>query len=308
VKIQKPSTKVLVFIILATILVIIAIVGSSFQKKTNTITAQKQINLTIKNSLDKQFDPVDTDGDGLPDWQEKLWGTDPNNPDTDGDGTSDGDEVAQGRNPLIPGPDDKMASTEYLVEDYKTNDAFDQNSYTSILSKKLLLKVAQLAQSGQSTPEDGEKLAENLYKESLELVNIPDKYSIDLFITFEGKEKEKLEEYLNSFKMVQLEELYKIDTKNKNELVQFITAYKNMAHKMTLFPIPADLLKTHSKITNNYYLTSEALINLNNSDNDPLLGLLSIPIYQKISFEQPILFKQIETYLKNNGVDIYDTE
>ncbi len=35
---------------------------------------------------------LDSDGDGIPDWLEKLIGTDPYNPDTDGDGLSDGEE------------------------------------------------------------------------------------------------------------------------------------------------------------------------------------------------------------------------
>jgi hypothetical protein len=33
--------------------------------------------------------PLDSDNDGLPDDEERLKGTDPNNPDTDGDGLSD---------------------------------------------------------------------------------------------------------------------------------------------------------------------------------------------------------------------------
>lgn len=41
----------------------------------------------------------DADQDGLPDWEEKLWGTDVNSSDTDGDGTSDGEEVKLGQNP-----------------------------------------------------------------------------------------------------------------------------------------------------------------------------------------------------------------
>lgn len=35
---------------------------------------------------------LDSDGDGLKDWQEQIFGTDPNNSDTDGDGILDGDE------------------------------------------------------------------------------------------------------------------------------------------------------------------------------------------------------------------------
>ena len=44
---------------------------------------------------------IDADRDGLPDWKERLYGSDINKPDTDGDGTGDGDEIAQKRNPVI---------------------------------------------------------------------------------------------------------------------------------------------------------------------------------------------------------------
>jgi protein-disulfide isomerase len=46
---------------------------------------------------------VDTDGDGLSDAQEKVYGTDPNKTDTDGDGYSDGEEVKNGYNPTGEG-------------------------------------------------------------------------------------------------------------------------------------------------------------------------------------------------------------
>src|SRR3989344_2117840 len=46
----------------------------------------------------------DTDGDGLRDWEEELWGTQKNNPDTDGDGVSDGEEIVRGTDHRVPGP------------------------------------------------------------------------------------------------------------------------------------------------------------------------------------------------------------
>lgn len=51
---------------------------------------------------------IDSDCDGLTNAEEKLYGTDPNNPDTDGDGYSDGVEVKSGYDPLKAAPGDKI--------------------------------------------------------------------------------------------------------------------------------------------------------------------------------------------------------
>ena len=50
----------------------------------------------------------DSDNDGLRDWEEELYHTNPNNPDTDGDGYLDGEEINSGHNPLIKAPGDKL--------------------------------------------------------------------------------------------------------------------------------------------------------------------------------------------------------
>ena len=46
---------------------------------------------------------IDTDGDTIPDGEERFFGTDPLKADTDGDGFSDADEIKNGYNPLGPG-------------------------------------------------------------------------------------------------------------------------------------------------------------------------------------------------------------
>lgn len=50
----------------------------------------------------------DSDNDGLKDWEEKFYGTDPINPDTDNDGYLDGEEINSGHNPLVKGPNDNQ--------------------------------------------------------------------------------------------------------------------------------------------------------------------------------------------------------
>jgi len=57
---------------------------------------------------------VDTDGDGLTDYDEEhIHGTDPDDPDTDDDGISDGDEIANGTNPLVAEPEEEDFLSEY---------------------------------------------------------------------------------------------------------------------------------------------------------------------------------------------------
>lgn len=55
-----------------------------------------------------QSESKDTDNDGLKDWQEELFKSDPLNPDTDGDGYLDGEEINSGFNPLVKSPGDKL--------------------------------------------------------------------------------------------------------------------------------------------------------------------------------------------------------
>lgn len=63
----------------------------------------------VQNTRDRVADSgntADSDQDGLKDWEEAIWHTDPEKSDSDGDGMTDGQEVAENRNPLKPGSND----------------------------------------------------------------------------------------------------------------------------------------------------------------------------------------------------------
>lgn len=63
-----------------------------------------------------EFDS-DDDSDGLKNWEEALWGTNPKNQDTDNDGAPDGAETREGRDPAKPGPNDRaIPVAERLTE------------------------------------------------------------------------------------------------------------------------------------------------------------------------------------------------
>ncbi|MFC1731427.1 hypothetical protein ACFL6I_14000 [candidate division KSB1 bacterium] len=69
-----------------------AFVFNASQNNSRDTTAET---LQVNKNLEKivtQTVAADSDGDGLKDWEEILFGTDPNNPDTDNDGVLDGEE------------------------------------------------------------------------------------------------------------------------------------------------------------------------------------------------------------------------
>ncbi len=303
-KLKTPSPKVLAFLLIVVLLTTITIVSSKLFKYINKPSNSPVVDLIIKNNLDKKLDPKDTDSDGLPDWQEEIWGSNKNNPDTDGDGTTDGKEVNESRNPTVAGPDDKILSDREIALQYVPGKT-DPDSVTSILSKNLLLRLAQLQQSGQYNSQTSEELATGLVDQTLAEVQIPDKYPTSVFLTFDSKDKQKLEEYKNKLIDIQKNELAKADPNNK-DLTPIIAGFKNMAFQLSVISVPKDLLSVHAKIANGYYIAAEALINLKTSDEDPVLGILSIPIYKKVSEEQPILYQQVQNYLEDNGI-IFNT-
>ena len=115
--------------------------------------------LSIKNMPDLknfagfigQLPPLDQDGDGLPDSQEAVLGTDKTLVDTDGDGLTDGEEVSLGTNPLAADSDgdgysdfaEAQASTNPLLASSNPNQApslIDLN-YSAVLENQPPLTV-----------------------------------------------------------------------------------------------------------------------------------------------------------------------
>lgn len=88
----------IIFLLLITILIIIYYF--SFYKNNKTVYI---ISPDVGNKTKiTESKTLDSDLDGLPDWEEILWKTDPKNPDTDSDGTSDSAEIMASRSPIKP--------------------------------------------------------------------------------------------------------------------------------------------------------------------------------------------------------------
>ena len=82
-----------VFLVCFGVLLLIVLAAYGFiyyRSKQNTRSQDERLKyaLGLKSDLEK-----DSDGDGRKNWEEELYGTNPNNPDSDGDSAPDGEEV-----------------------------------------------------------------------------------------------------------------------------------------------------------------------------------------------------------------------
>src|SRR3989338_4813425 len=158
------------------------------KNKKDSLIYQKQ---NAPNQLN-QFLDKDSDNDGLKDWEEILWKTDPRNSDTDKDGTPDGEEVKQNRGPSKPGPDDEFpADSSKLSLEQQENETLTQKVGREFIVQYLTMRGLENLGAGQK---------ESLVNSMLEKLSAPteNKYSQkDVKISADNS-PENIKNYVNN--------------------------------------------------------------------------------------------------------------
>lgn len=256
----------------------------------------------------------DSDGDGLVDWEETLWKTDPKNRDTDGDGTTDGDEVKLKRNPLVPGPDDA------LPEDFLQKQAISDNSdqtltQTQLFTRDLVNTYLKLKETGQFTPENQTKLVDSFTEEAASRarkIETPAHTVDELFIedaagiipvsqyaqkiefalgnnltySFAGKELALLKDILE-----------KKDSRPVTVFGEAEKAYRNLASALLSMKVPRDIAATHVALINSALAIAKNFSDIQLSQTDPLQALISVKRYSEEAAVFGTRLNDISAYL-----------
>lgn len=138
-RITKKSKKFYLFGIILVLLIGICIGGYLVLKsKTGAANISQSMDNLLTQPIEDIVQIKDSDNDGLADWQEQIFSTDPNNPDTDNDGYLDGEEIISGHDPLKPSPDDLLPENISIPEFNLTMDT----------SKNLTEQLARIMAQG----------------------------------------------------------------------------------------------------------------------------------------------------------------
>lgn len=254
--------------------------------------------IAIKERSSQDNLSIDADQDGLKDWEEQMYGTDPHNPDTDGDGTKDGDEIAQGRDPLKKGTDDaltKQSALSSLSPSSSENTGEQQN-----LTKKLAEVFGTdyligLVQNPENQP-DVDAIADKMAEITLEQPpsHVPLITANDIIVSRDAT-LDDIIRYVKQFNAIILNPLKPFpDTKSisdamsnivhtddaartstaANQLVLYINQYNQFLTDIKTISVPKDFVSLHVAYLNTTIKEREALKKIKNIKNDPVTTLV----------------------------------
>ncbi len=296
----------------ALIIIVVAFFAAFFLYHSNVKSAVLSLfsknkpsssSLVLDQATSTDQSNIDSDGDGLKDWQETLWGTDSHNPDTDGDGTPDGVEVAEGRDPLVKGPNDSLELTRGVAS--TSLDAFagsaseDQGNISTQLSQTLFSQFMSVQTNGTLDADSEAQIISNTLA-SVNPGTIPPKYTIsDIKVVPENKTT--LRAYGNAFAQILSDNNDLISGEQSNEAA--IQSYEIMINALSKLSVPDGLVLNHLKILNDFNVSDQSLqIMVNDQTTDPVKALLAVKTLQTNQADMKQLFTNIQVEMQNNGI------
>lgn len=311
---QGPSNKVPLIFLIVVLIVTSIITTSSFLKKNNNDTEEdvnKEVSLAVgRESL---HDLTDTDGDGLYDWEEDLWGSDKNKPDTDGDGTNDGDEIEARRDPKVAGPDDLLEETR--IEIALDSQLYYQHRVPGSLTDKLAINLTanylNFKQGNSYNGENQDKLVNQIVSDVSKISAPIEKYrKVDLILVINSMDAyhdygNRIGDILKKNK----EYLQTIQNNNEEEYAKEMSeGYRRIAERLATEKVPSALADYHLKMTNNLYNTALSLEELVSYREDPVKALMAIKKYEQIVQSQPLVMQQIKKFFSENDIIFTSSE
>jgi hypothetical protein len=250
---------------------------------------------STESALLAQIATRDTDGDGLPDWQEALYGTDPSVVDTNRLGMTDGAAVERGlivpkaiagaslattTTPAVPGAPDAAASGSLT-------DTFAKNFFSLYLSAKRSGSGAALTKDEISAIADRafSALAGSVkpapdFKSAADLARSAS--GNDALANFASAAAASMGAHTVNLPKSELEYLSDAiggDAAALAHIAEIAKAYRDIAAGLSAVPVPPELAAADLAIINAMARISEAAGDFARVNSDPVAAMLALELY-----------------------------
>jgi len=293
--------------------------GSAPSLSSGTIIVQNE----IVSNLIAIVDVADSDNDGLKDWEEALWKTDPKNPDTDGDGTSDGAEIQAKRNPLVKGPKDALPKDQ--SQNSIASAASSQNlSATDKLAREFFADYTKAKQANGKidSATQGKIISAALSRN--DLTSPVRTYTEGDLIVSNDNSESALRTYANQMGLIQ--KTYAVPEGEDTELIIFKKAldshsketlaklspissrYNSLVRAMLEISVPKNIVPYHIAILNDISTIKQSIDSMRRAFVDPVGALSSVAVYVKTIKQVPTDYQNFAKYYTENGVMFISTD
>jgi len=246
----------------------------------------------------------DKDGDGLKDWEELIFGTNPEKKDTDNDGIADKEEYDKSG---------KSSITQQLLFQK------DSNNLTQSAGIELFTQYSSLKQTDSYNATNVDLLADRVVRE-LQANIKHDAYIAGNLSVLNGANAEAIRAYGNALAGIRdmyFEEYKKSPVESPSGagikdpvfiegMKRVSSIYLQMSKDLMALPVPYEIASTHLDLANNY-LNSSITLNETVAGSDPLKSATALGTYVKLQAEESNILASVSLYFQQSGI-IFTTD
>lgn len=267
-----------------------------FAQKKDVVPLLTQNDIITQSSEDVVT--RDSDQDGVRDWEEFLWGLDPNKKDTDDNGISDSQEL-EAKKVALRGTLSVATSTA-------------TTTFTDSFSREFFVAFSALKQSGNLTTSNLDQISKQSI-EALTQTTLAQKYSTEDLILASSTQTSKTiykEAIIATRKGLsikilgrELELLNRAINKPRSEkllaeLAKIQQIYLTLAERTIKTSAPSAIQNTHLELANTYYKLGAAVGGLRLIYDDPALSIVYFSEYKKALDKLPTTLEALEKYIQ----------
>jgi hypothetical protein len=302
-------------------LLALLMVGASYLLSGPNFLSNRLANAESTDELLKAYASKDTDADGLPDWQETLYGTDPNKAVSTSFGIPDGQAVAEGKlNPntlasQLPSAQEGTTTTEDLLAEIPGVDAAP-GSITEEFSHEFFQSYIK-ATGGQPLDADAQQqlvanlLSEFTQKARAKLVSNYTLVSVhtNTSISSDDYAQEVIDimrahdvtEDANQPVVLMDALIQKNDESARPKLQTLAASYAAISDDLRAAQVPPGLASQHLALIKGFDELHKATAIVADYEHDPLGVMGALAIFQPSSQDIMDAFKNIATVILSSG-------
>lgn len=293
-----PSRK-FIFIALAVLLICAGIFGFvKLKERSAKSIGSERLNKKMEEIAIRAFE-IDSDNDGLKDWEEILWKTDINNSDSDNDGYSDNEEIKGGFDPLDSLSNSKTGKKGIGMEQTTFLSLSVSANLTQEIAKSMGLNIIESKEKGvQPDISDPLKFINQQNNQDLArfvagfYIKIPEnelKVSSDNSPAAIQKYNDEIHNAIpqNPYMNKAEDEIFAeaMQFKDFKVIDEYIQYYDKVIANMKNIAVPSDFLEIHKQLVANLMATQRVYKTIKEIDADPLRVIIALEQNNKIRKE-----------------------